>query len=271
LLGCASAFAGIVMACVGATVESVAEPDGGANDAAAPKNDGAPLPDDGTVISTVDAGTPTTCATLHAAQPSAVSGVYLIDPDDDGPQLPFKAYCDMDADEGGWTLLITLTPSTITSDFKNPEAWPSTVGTESGPPTTTGLYLGTLAPFHEVREEIASKVVTVYGRNKTEAELEIIRKQYGWQTRLASAATYGDRPACRVAYAGATDDIEGCSNFPTSSATDQSTLGWCLDADPAHPNGCWFARGSGSGVDAGGSSQCDGEVNGTRWARTWFR
>ncbi len=45
------------------------------------------------------------------------------------------------------------------------------------------------------------------------------------------------------------------------------------DPDNVHGNGCWFGRGNigTAGSDAGGSSQCDGGANGTRWARTWFR
>jgi hypothetical protein len=233
--------------------------DGGSTDAPA-----APTPD-----ATVE--TPKTCAALLAAAPSTKSGVYTIDPDGDGPQSPFSAYCDMATDEGGWTLLITLAPTTVTNNFNSPQAWPTTIATEFEAPKTTGLYQGTLAPFHDVREEIASNGSRIYGRNKSEAELEKIRNQYGWQTRRTSAPHYSDRPACRATYAGPADDIAGCSNFPQGNETDQSTLGWAQDADPNHTNGCWFARGNIGSTTPGGSSLCNGDPDGTRWARTWFR
>ena len=47
--------------------------------------------------------TPPSCSALHSASPAAPSGVYLIDPDEGGPDLPFGAYCDMDTNGGGWT------------------------------------------------------------------------------------------------------------------------------------------------------------------------
>lgn len=217
-------------------------------------------------------GSCATCAAILAAAPSTVSGVYMIDPDGVvGPQPPFNAFCDMGTDEGGWTLLISLAPTTYTQNFNAPAAWPTTVSTSPGPPMTSGLYQGTLAPFHDVREEIASAGVTVYGRNKTLAELETIRKQYGWATRPVSAPTYPDRPACRESYAATTDSIVGCANY--GGTTSPSVIGWAQDPDSVHSNGCWFGRGNigAAGSDAGGSSQCDGDVNSMRWARTWFR
>jgi Fibrinogen beta and gamma chains, C-terminal globular domain len=238
---------------------------GNVADASEPSTD-APVPDGPS--DALGRGVPTTCAELLANAPSTVSGVFTIDPDGVGPQPPFEAFCDMGTEDGGWTLLITLAPATVTTEFNSPVAWPTTVSVEPGPPTRSGLYQGTLAPFHDVREEIASGEVTVYGRNKTLAELETIRKQYGSASRMSSAPNLEDRPACRLSYAAPTDSLIGCCQF--SGTNNASILGWTRDPDPAHNNGCWFARGSG-GSTAGGSSQCDGEVNGTRWARTWFR
>lgn len=47
---------------------------------------------------------PTSCQEIHAAEPSAPTGSYLIDVDGDGPLAAFNAWCDMDFDGGGWTL-----------------------------------------------------------------------------------------------------------------------------------------------------------------------
>jgi Fibrinogen beta and gamma chains, C-terminal globular domain len=47
----------------------------------------------------------TTCASILAmtnGQPE--SRVYVLDPDGDGEEAPFKAYCEMVEDGGGWTL-----------------------------------------------------------------------------------------------------------------------------------------------------------------------
>jgi hypothetical protein len=44
------------------------------------------------------------CASLHAADPNAGDGTFLIDPDGTGPIATFQAYCLMLFDGGGWTL-----------------------------------------------------------------------------------------------------------------------------------------------------------------------
>ena len=49
---------------------------------------------------------PVSCKALLAAFPSASSGTYVIDPDGTGSIAAFDAYCDMDFDGGGWTLIM---------------------------------------------------------------------------------------------------------------------------------------------------------------------
>ena len=46
------------------------------------------------------------CKELHEADPQAASGVYQIDPDGEGGEDPFEAYCEMEANDGGWTLVL---------------------------------------------------------------------------------------------------------------------------------------------------------------------
>ncbi len=51
------------------------------------------------------------CGALHIANPSARSGVYRIDTDGAEPLAAVMAWCDMDTDGGGWTLVGRSHPS----------------------------------------------------------------------------------------------------------------------------------------------------------------
>lgn len=53
---------------------------------------------------------PNDCLAIRATTPEAASGVYVIDPDNEGEIEPFTTYCDMDTQDGGWTLLGSFTP-----------------------------------------------------------------------------------------------------------------------------------------------------------------
>jgi len=48
------------------------------------------------------------CLDLKMKVPAAASGVYLIDPDQGGPETPFAAYCEQVTEGGGWTMVLKV-------------------------------------------------------------------------------------------------------------------------------------------------------------------
>ena len=53
----------------------------------------------------------TSCAVVKSSQPNAPSGVYAIDPDGLGGAAEFNVWCEMQQDDGGWTLVMNLNTS----------------------------------------------------------------------------------------------------------------------------------------------------------------
>nr|WP_276602850.1 fibrinogen-like YCDxxxxGGGW domain-containing protein [Nannocystis pusilla] len=106
------------------------------------------------------------CKAIKQAQPNATDGLYDIDADGAGPGAPFKVWCDMTTDGGGWSLAIRFAPSQGTFDFYSPH-WTnvSVVNEALNSPTDTldGKFQAYNAlPGAEIRGCMQHPVTKVY-------------------------------------------------------------------------------------------------------------
>eukprot|EP00296_Roombia_truncata_P007764 JP446216.1.p1 GENE.JP446216.1~~JP446216.1.p1 ORF type:complete len:401 (-),score=140.72 JP446216.1:164-1366(-) len=216
------------------------------------------------------------CQHVLQSDTSDQDGVFWIDPNFSDDIAPFQVYCDMTTWEGGWTLLISMAENGIAA--ATPELWAKSLPLVGTPPKVTGLYNGPLDSFTEVWEEIASGKVNVWGSNMTQADLTLVRNQYGYQSRLA-VNNLMQRPACRTSYEFVEAAVvPGCTTTnPTVAMADRVTtnnvVGWAVN--PSFHQECAFGAGvsetSGTESLTTGSLRCPGQADGSHWARVWFR
>ncbi len=105
----------------------------------------------------------TSCADLRAQKPGSVSQVYEIDVDGNGPIAAFLAYCEMNADGGGWTLAAKMDGAQQTFSYESPLWVDDQVLSANAPAldnTQAKLQSFVSMPFRELRLGLKVGVTT---------------------------------------------------------------------------------------------------------------
>ncbi|KZN67809.1 fibrinogen-like YCDxxxxGGGW domain-containing protein [Pseudoalteromonas luteoviolacea] len=213
---------------------------------------------------------PVNCAQILSENPEALSGVYTIDPDGAGAHAQFEAYCDMETDEGGWTLIGTYSKSEpggkqYISDY-SPQ--PDTTPTN---PTATGLYQGSLGAFRDIREQVACDFAScrnAYQTAMSEAELDMVRYTWGYLDQQEKQKNT-PLPDCRATYQVTGTAFTHC--LINTDRNNTNVVGWQRDIHAGN-HSCWLAHGVYRPTSLG-SSRCSylAQANGTRWGLLWAR
>jgi hypothetical protein len=88
---------------------------------------------------------PRTCDDLLSIAPGTPSGAYLLDPDAEGPVAPFRVFCDMETDGGGWTLVASSAGGTNMPRFETAASAPCVADSPGAPCFVGAAQLRALA------------------------------------------------------------------------------------------------------------------------------
>jgi len=199
----------------------------------------------------------------------------------------------MSSNGGGWSLFVTLDQQGAAA--ATPQDWPTTVAT-SADVESTGMYGGNFKPlasrpgitdktlssvyasglwrFSEVKEEIASGLVVVYGTGLDPVGIATVLDQYGFLSRTKYPIT--SRPSCVTDLEDTTGSstMKNCVESPRGVANslqvDSLVVGWAMN-----PRGfpkCFFGAGQEARANNElGSFLCPGVPDGRLWSKVWFR
>jgi hypothetical protein len=93
-------------------------------------------PNNCTASNDIDCTVQPTCLGIKTSVPNSPDGIYIIDPDLSGPIPQTSVYCDMTADQGGWTLIARISNADADTWMLDSGLWWYDEVTEQGSPTS---------------------------------------------------------------------------------------------------------------------------------------
>jgi fibrinogen beta/gamma subunit family protein len=206
----------------------------------------------------------TSCAALLAARPGIASGAYWLKPSTASD--PFRAYCDMTNEGGGWTLVWSNLRGGRGKPFTELQ-WKNAINTLPRVAGTMGqdlesfiVYTGlkhwtALAPGNQLRTDWAPDFGAA------------IDQRYICAFSFTDLSTYQitfNLPTCRQPVGSVVPGLVGYSNNAKFSAYDVNNTGGAACA-PSYTNAPWWYVSCWSGSMVGGGELSQGHANGAFW------